>query len=639
VLFNSRPLFILLLITSFQFILLFSAPLLAVERQLTELSQSNIWLRLLHFHHKGLGYHYSQVDDSDFFFSDEGSRDPLKELQATLQQLQSNLEAQKLPEEGADLRCTFPARVDFLERHLSIEVPERVCPKLDAWQETITPDSLTMIFPAAYMNDAASMFGHTLLRIDSTDKKRSSDLMAWAVNFAAEIEEGDGGVAYAFKGMLGLYPGYFSLMPYYEKVNEYSQMENRDMWEYPLNLSKESLQRVIWHLWELDEVRFDYWFFDENCSYQLLALLSVAEDDLHLTQGLDIKALPVDTLRVLDGAGLLNNQGHYRPSFATRLQIMSEQLTQEEIQLARTLVFDQPQPGQLMFPEGTNSAAVYELAAEWLNFRFRHQDLEREQAAPQIHRLLVARSKVDEQANLQTPVAPEVSPHQGHATARWGVGGGYDQDQGYLSLIAKPSYHSRFDDLDGYLPNAEVNLLELEVRAYKENNKLEPWRLTLLEVGNYLQSSPIFSLAAWRVQAEVERTQLKLSAGDDWRSRLGGSYGRAWGDGRELMAYAFLNGELEAGPSAGHQKSGGKDWGLGGGVNLGFVWSPLKPLRLGLDGRWTEFLAGNNGQAASAEGTLQWDFAQQQSLRLQGEWEDRGVGTAWQAGLLWLRYF
>ncbi|MDR9469132.1 DUF4105 domain-containing protein [Marinospirillum sp.] len=604
------------------------------------MSQSNIWLRLLHFHHKGLGYHYSQVDDPDFFLSDEGHRDPLKELQATWQQLQSNLEAQKLPDENADLRCIFPARVDFLERHLGIEVPERACPKLDDWQETITPESLTMIFPAAYMNDAASMFGHTLLRIDSKDKRRSSDLMAWAVNFAAEIEEGDGGMAYAIKGMLGLYTGYFSLMPYYEKVNEYNQMENRDMWEYPLNLSEEGLQRVIWHLWELDEVGFDYWFFDENCSYQLLALLSVAEDDLYLTQGFDIKALPVDTLRALDEAGLLDSQGHYRPSFATRLQVMSEQLTQEEVQLARTLVFDQPHPNQLTFPKGVNAAAVYELAAEWLNFRFRHQDLEREQAAPQIHRLLVARSKVEEKANLQAPVAPEVAPHQGHDTARWGLGTGYHQDQNYLSLVAKPSYHSRFDDLDGYLPNAEINLFELEVRAYEEEETLEPWHLTILEVGNYLPSSPIFSLAAWRVQAEVERTDVKLAAKDSWRSRLGGSYGRAWGNGRELMAYAFVNGELEAGPSAGHLESTDpKDWALGGGLNLGFVWSPTKPLRMGLDGRWTEFLVGNEGQAAWLEGTLQWNFARQQSLRLQGEWEDRGIDTDWQAGLQWLRYF
>lgn len=607
--------------------------------ELQRLSQKNAWLRLLHFHTKWYGLGRSQVKDSNFFLDKQGYRDPQAELKATYYYLQKALASGQPLDEKQDVRCTYPARVDFIRRHLGEAIPSRSCPELDSWQEDMNPGSLTMVFPSAYMNNASSMFGHTLLRIDSRDRARNPDLIAWAVNFAAEVQEGDGGIAYALKGMFGLYPGYFSLMPYYEKVNEYSQLESRDIWEYPLNLTDEGLQRVIWHLWELDRIHFDYWFFDENCSYRLLALLSTAEDDLHLTQTFNIKALPVDTLRALDQSGLLNNEGNFRPSFATRLQKMSEQLTDEEIQLARTLVFEQPNPGEWLLPASVNQAGVYEFSAEWLNFRFQHQDLSREEAAPQLHRLLLARAGTKERAGFEAPKAPKVAPHKGHETARWGLGGGVQDDLGYISLLARPAYHSRFDDLKGYLPNAEINLFELEVRFFEEREKLEPWHLTLLEVGNYLPSSPVFSLAAWRVKAEVGRTEPLASSSDAWRSRLGGGYGRAWGDGRELMAYAFLAGELEAGPDAGYLNSGSShDWAVGAGGNAGLVWSPVKPLRLGIDGRWIKFTNGNSGELRWAEATAQWNYSPNQSLRLQGQWEARG-DESWQAGLIWLRFF
>ena len=37
------------------------------------------------------------------------------------------------------------------------------------------------------------------------------------------------------------------------------------------------------HAWELGNASFDYFFFKENCSYHLLALLDYADPTLHLT--------------------------------------------------------------------------------------------------------------------------------------------------------------------------------------------------------------------------------------------------------------------------------------------------------------------------------------------------------------------
>ncbi|WP_114417289.1 DUF4105 domain-containing protein [Marinospirillum perlucidum] len=630
---RSFPRFIFLL-----FLFVSSKSLAVTEESLAELSQTNGWLRLLHYS-SSYGFSSSQIDQPDFFLSPAGNADPLEEMQATWQALQVALAAEPLLPEDEDVRCTYPARIAYLSRKLQLNLPARSCPELDEWMQQLDAGSLSMIFPAAYMNNASSMFGHTLLRIDAQDRERNPDLVAWAVNFAAEVDAEDGGAAYAIKGMLGFYPGYFNLIPYYEKVNEYSQLESRDMWEYPLQLNDRELQRVIWHLWELDHVRFDYWFFDENCSYQLLALLSVSRDDLHLTRGFDIKALPVDTLRALDEVGLLSDEGNYRPSFATRLENQSSQLNDQEVALARELVFAQVDPQQLDLEPGLNAAGIYEFAAEWLNFRFRHQGLSRDQAAPQIHRLLLARARLQARADFQPPSVPETPPHKGHATARWGLGGGQHEGENFLTLEARPSYHSRFDDLGGYLPNAEINLLDLQLRYYQEQGKLEPWRLTILEIGNYLPSSPVFDLAAWKVKTEVERVEPLASSRDAWRSRLEGGYGRAWGDGRDLMIFAFARAELEAGPAAAYlAEEIEEDWNLGVGAHSGLVWSPWSPLRLGLDVSATQLVAGNPGTRIEGEITGQWNLDSKHSLRLGLSGEQRDDET-WEASLTWLRFF
>ena len=55
-------------------------------------------------------------------------------------------------------------------------------------------------------------------------------------------------------------------------------MEYRDVWEYPLTFTPEEVQQFARHVWETKDTYFDYYFFDENCSYRLLALLDAASE-------------------------------------------------------------------------------------------------------------------------------------------------------------------------------------------------------------------------------------------------------------------------------------------------------------------------------------------------------------------------
>ena len=72
------------------------------------------------------------------------------------------------------------------------ELTQGACPALDTWRAGLAPRGITLIFPEAFMNNPASMFGHTLLRLDVADPSEPRNLLAYAIDFTANTQ-GDGG--------------------------------------------------------------------------------------------------------------------------------------------------------------------------------------------------------------------------------------------------------------------------------------------------------------------------------------------------------------------------------------------------------------------------------------------------------------
>jgi hypothetical protein len=239
---------------------------------------------------------HSQVDSPSFFNSPSGKKDPRAELEATLRSFFAEAA------EGDDHpQCRFAARRAWLDAELGFDaqrIARRECPRFREWRTAIDASQLTLVFASAYVDNPGSMYGHTLLRVDAAGQDERTRLLAYTINFAAGTDE-TSGFLYVLKGLFGGYPGVFSMLPYYLKVREYSDLENRDLWEYQLDLGGEEIERVLAHAWELLPIHFDYFFFDENCAYHLLGLLQVARADLELTAQFPLWALPVDTVRVL----------------------------------------------------------------------------------------------------------------------------------------------------------------------------------------------------------------------------------------------------------------------------------------------------------------------------------------------------
>ncbi len=75
------------------------------------------------------------------------------------------------------------------------------------------------------------------------------------------------------------------------------------------------------HVYELDSIYSDYYFFDENCSYDLLFLLDAGRPSLNITDQMDLWVIPIDTIRLAKKNGL-TNKAIYRPSKTTRFSML-----------------------------------------------------------------------------------------------------------------------------------------------------------------------------------------------------------------------------------------------------------------------------------------------------------------------------
>ncbi|MDH5711859.1 MAG: DUF4105 domain-containing protein [Gammaproteobacteria bacterium] len=471
---------------------------LVQQARVVELGRHPTWLALLHYKQAAFwGSVRSQVDDDAFFFSEQGRTGPQAELEATLK-------AMLLPAGKGHAQCLFPARWHWLRQQLSLPSNYDVaCPKLEAWMNWVGTDGLSLIFPSMFLGNPGSSFGHTFLRFDGGD----SVMLSQALNYAARNDPEDGMVAYVYNGVFGGYTGIFQVRSYFETVQVYSDIENRDIWEYQLDFSAEEIRQLARHVWEVTDIDFDYFFFRENCSYRLLALLDAVKADASLTAGnaFSMYAIPVDTVRALDEKGWVLKKS-YRPSLASQLRTGLDQLTSQQRNLVMQLAEGELMVEQLDDQPLTPAQKIDVLEQAYTLLQFRGQaDLE------QASSILLARSRLPARQEAVTLAQPK-PPEAGHASARLAYGVGRERvlqtDKAFVDLQLRPAFHDLVDAPLGYTRGSEINVMDAQLRWLPEEDRV---RLESLRFFNIVSLSPVsdwYAPLSWQLDVRLQRQQL-----------------------------------------------------------------------------------------------------------------------------------
>ncbi|WP_263140962.1 DUF4105 domain-containing protein [Pseudomonas sp. RIT-PI-AD] len=592
------------------------------EPRLARLAEDPYWISLGHYETAKLGGWRSYVDDPRFFLSAEGARNPAAELAATLEALYAPA---SLGDRHA--QCVYPARTRWLRERLQLnDLPQPACAEFRKWYVDVNPNSTVLVFPAAYLNSPSSMFGHTLLRVDQADvDSHNTALLSYALNFGAFIEGMDNSILYAWKGLMGGYPGLFALVPYSDKLGEYSRLENRDLWEYRLNLTPEETGRMVEHVWELKQIRFDYYFFDENCSFRLLELLEIARPGVELTQHFPITAIPTDTVRAVQDAGLIERID-YRPSREKELQARAKPLDAEEQARALRLADDDSlltQPDFLALP-AERRALIQDTAFRLLRYRSSGAERDAARSTRSFKLLQAINRNPPPPLHVERPDLPE----NGHESRTWQLGAGSRDGEAFAEYGLRMAYHDLEDNLSGFPLGAQIEIAQLKLRQYEGNH----WQLQRLDFATIRSLTPRTALLqpwSWQVAGGLER--VPGHDGDETLvSHINGGAGGSWLLGEETLAFAMATARVE------HNGDFAPFIAGAAGFDGGLLWrNPLGNLSLEAKGDY--FNTGEVRRSLSLN--QQWELSRNLGLRLSANRSFSHIGGAQNEVMLEMKWY
>jgi hypothetical protein len=516
------------------------------------------------------------------------------------------------PETTHSYQCSFPARTTWIRKALgALErgIPSTSCPDFEDWYKAIAPYSVTVIFPSSFLNNPASAFGHTLLRFDRKDAQSKDKLTSYTGNFSASTSD-DAALLYVLKGVFGGYYGFFSVAPYYDKVKLYSDLEDRDIWEYDLTLTPEEVSMMVKHLWELRAIPFGYYYFDDNCSYQLLSLIEVGRPSLRLMSRLPAWVIPVDTLRLIyTSEGLVKNS-LFRPSLASALKYRTEQATAEQIDWAKGIVsgklsIERDLSSGLSLPE---KAGRLELAYDMATYATVRHSIDEDRRESLAWTLLSERSKVKVGTPFTEHPTPEFQPHNAHPTVKISAGVGMADDISYGRFTIRPAFHDQADDPRGYLPGAQIKFVDTMVRMQGEEGFLLE-RLDLLSVESLAPRQAFYAPISWSVHLSANHGAYN-NVQAPFVYSLSGGPGFSFSLPSSGLAYSLL--EIDAQGS----KNLDVGWSVGGGPKAGLQFSLLENWRIGGEVQATRYFAGDLGTTIGAKIFNDLPLSNRLSLRL-----------------------
>ena len=546
--------------------------LIAKDKQL-HLAERPEWRKLLHYVPNLIapGVH-GLVDSPGFYNAPDGKISPQAELDATLASFFSDIEENNTRQNP---QCLFIARYAWLNEQLSFDpdrMPRHECKRYNQWLATLNPAGLTVVFASAYLNSPSSMYGHPLLRVDAKDQDEQTRLLAYAITFSADTDETNG-LAFAINGLFGGYAGTFSILPYYIKVREYSDLENRDIWEYQLNLSPAEVDRILREAWELGPIYFQYYFFDENCAYHLLGLLQVARPDLELTSQFRWWAIPADAVRALANQNGMIKKVVYRPASATITRYRLAALSETEKSLVMGLStgkISTNDPALLTLPKD-REATVLEATQEYVGYR--RETGKHDVADPARLSLELNNARGDLPVPAQTPdiPMPAIHPDQGHGSSRATLGAGREDGTNFQEITARATYHDILDTDGGYARGAQIEFFSLAMRHYDSGvSRLE--RFTPVNILSLTPRDDFFKSMSWKIAAGWQRVYAN-KGGKPLAFAVDGGAGRSWSTDTALW-YALVDGSTRV------SKRLDSGFDLGTGASAGILVDPSPAWRL-----------------------------------------------------------
>lgn len=506
-----------------------------------DLSSEPQWRKLLHYRDNS-----SVIESASFFLSAKGQNSAQHEYQATLN---------ALSKPNSSTHCQFPARYLWLKQKLGTDfgLSLAFCDDFNQWKNKNPADSISLIYVTGYLGNPASFFGHLLMKFNEKNGlSKEVDLLDIGVNFGADADPDDNPVKYVTYGLFGGYNASFTNTNYYQHTNTYAEHEQRELWEYELNLTQWEINLLQAHLWELQDTVFNYYFLTQNCSTAMAYFVGIVLDESLLIeyQPWDMPINVFNRLtKVTHNNEPLVKKIHQRQSKYTRIHNKYRLLTENEKRWVLSINNDISLLEKLKSSSLSkeSKSKILDILTEYVELVIvtESDDAALKKAKENKRLLMVTRLSYEHDPIVWDYKVSE-PPHKAQMPINIGTGLGYNHQSGkYLSIKGYAAYYD-FLALDtARSKDSSITLLNTELRKNHERvwiNKFELFNIAALNT-NDVDLFPNDRLA-WQLKAVVEPKDLSCTS--CLRPRLGGYIGFAGKSHTDLSAYLMVGADLDA---------------------------------------------------------------------------------------------
>ena len=520
-----------------------------------DLALSNPWLGLLHYEEGLFSKPQSAIQSDDFFFSKTGHIDPLSELNATLSSFTDD----------PSLQCKFPARAQLLQQYF--DLPKAHCDELNTFIQSINASSLSLIYASGYLGNPASMYGHVFLKFN---QGAASPLLDNTYNYGARHPDNENPFKYIAKGIFGGYQGYFANQKYHHQTLIYNETELRDLWEYRLNLSTDEIHFVLMHLFELEGVGKTYYFFKQNCAYQLARLLDLVKGDNRITpQKPWVMPFDVITMMYRDDHESIIDEVIYHGSRQEKLYDRFSQLTKAEAEAVKQVLFQPALRVNAILDKLSETSAKRVIDTLYDYYAFvdqKNNGVSNEQSVKR-KSLLQARFALAPGAS-EFNSADKKAPHLGQSSTLLQASFVHnDVLKNAIELRFRANYYDLLSVNAARIPFSELSTFDMRVRYYDTESSLTLHELTLLRIINLNATStglPHDTGYAWKLAAGYRPQSLQERG--NGTGYVDGFIGKAIALSPDFAIYGAASGAITSKNDVGGNIAIGPE--IGGVINL-----------------------------------------------------------------------
>ena len=393
------------------------------------------------------------------------------------------------------------------------------------------------------------------------------------------------------------------------KMREYSDLENRDLWEYQTNLSGEEIERMLAFIWEQSFTYMNYYFFDDNCAFMLLAAFEAARPGLNLVDQAKPWFIPLDIVKIVQQQPGLVEQIHYRPSQYNTLVQNYNRASKEEKKVALQLLVDDKPLADLSTMSASEQARILDLTLGVSEYQRNQKHSEAEAATLSERQLKLSgvRSKIDAESEYKDKEPPAERPDEGHGSIRTGLAEGQVGTSSYTELNFRGGYHDSLDPPSGFALGASSKMFDLYLRA--NSNQLRFQRLDLFDVFSPSVQTEWYKPATIKLNVSIRREVLQDDGLSPTALRFQAGAGRSYTLSDNARGYVLADSVASFRSSSS----------LGVGPTIGAIWSITPRLRTEVVSNTYWDLLGDQKDAWSFKltGSLAWDvFNNQNNMRL-----------------------